>query len=77
MAAQERSELKIMEYIETPDGQMQADFARRVGPVLLHYEAAIELYSFAGQLRSNFNRLFVADASDQLRGAHQAQKADG
>lgn len=27
-----------MEYIETSDGQIQADFARRVGQVLLHYE---------------------------------------
>jgi hypothetical protein len=31
-----------MEYIETPDGQIQADFARRVGRVVLHYEAAME-----------------------------------
>lgn len=30
-----------MEYIETPDGQIQADFARRVGQVLLHYEDGI------------------------------------
>ena len=28
-----------MEFISTPDGQIQADFARRVGQVLLHYEA--------------------------------------
>jgi hypothetical protein len=28
-----------MEYIATPDGQIQADFARRIGQVLLHYEA--------------------------------------
>lgn len=32
-----------MEYIETPDGQIQADFARRVGQVLLHYEAGTAL----------------------------------
>lgn len=31
-----------MEHIETPDDQIQADFARRVGRVLLHYEAAME-----------------------------------
>ena len=31
-----------MECIETPDSQMQADFARRVGRVVLHYEAAME-----------------------------------
>lgn len=31
-----------MEYIQTPDGQIQADFARRIGQVLLHYEAAIQ-----------------------------------
>ena len=30
-----------MEYVETPDGQIQADFARRVGQVLLRYEAGI------------------------------------
>lgn len=30
-----------MEYIETPDGQIQADFARRVGQVLLHYEVGM------------------------------------
>jgi hypothetical protein len=30
-----------MEYNETPDGQIQADFARRVGQVLLHYEAGM------------------------------------
>ena len=30
-----------MEYIETSDGQIQADFARRVGQVLLHYEAGM------------------------------------
>lgn len=30
-----------MEYIETPDGKIQADFARRVGQVLLHYEAGM------------------------------------
>lgn len=30
-----------MEYVKTPDGQIQADFARRVGRVLLHYEAGI------------------------------------
>jgi hypothetical protein len=29
----------MTEYIATPDGQIQADFARRVGQVLLHYEA--------------------------------------
>lgn len=30
-----------MEYVETSDGQIQADFARRVGQVLLHYEAGM------------------------------------
>lgn len=30
-----------MECLETPDGQIQADFARRVGQELLHYEAGI------------------------------------
>jgi hypothetical protein len=34
-----------MEYIETQDGQIQADFARRIGHVLLHYEAAMERIS--------------------------------
>lgn len=33
----------MTEYIETPDGQIQADFARRVGQVLLHYEAGAAL----------------------------------
>lgn len=32
-----------MEYIQTSDGQIQADFARRVGQVLLHYEAGAAL----------------------------------
>ena len=30
-----------MEYIETSDRQIQADFARRTGQVLLHYEAGM------------------------------------
>lgn len=33
----------MTEYIQTPDGQIQADFARRVGQVLLHYEAGVAL----------------------------------
>jgi len=32
-----------MEYTSTPNGQIQADFARRVGQVLLHYEAGVAL----------------------------------
>lgn len=30
-----------MEYVETPDGQIQADFARRVGQVLLNFEVGV------------------------------------
>ena len=50
-----------MEYVETPDGQIQADFERRVGQVLLHYEADSGVERFISKtLVCHFPRWYVA-----------------